>query len=109
MPRMPRKRPNAPARRGKFWPMHDLLSRKPVPPQAAATARLCGAPWARHGTVHRRDERPCPTCSGYATYKADATAASRSTPGFFVNGSIQDVSFGLNALLAAVDEASRKR
>jgi len=33
----------------------------------------------------------------------------RSTPGFFVNGTIQDVSFGLNALLVAVDEASKKR
>jgi len=36
-------------------------------------------------------------------------SGAHGTPAFFVNGMIQDVSFGLNALLVAVDAASKKR
>jgi protein-disulfide isomerase len=33
----------------------------------------------------------------------------RATPTFFLNGRIQDVSFGLNALFEAVEAAQAKR
>ncbi|MEJ0006696.1 MAG: hypothetical protein WDM77_10140 [Steroidobacteraceae bacterium] len=48
------------------------------------------------------------TASGCAnTRKGGIRSHLRATPGFYVNGVVQDVSGGMRALIEAVDEALR--
>lgn len=89
---------------GKFWPMHDLLfEMQPLlkPPQLRTCAKRLQVDMTRYAAdmddhifVQRVREQ---MASG-------RESGVRSTPAFFVNGAIQDVSFGMEDLFAAVEE-----
>ena len=94
---------------GKFWPMHDLLFENQSHlklPQLRGYAERLGLDMDRY-TAEMNDRIYLQRIREHMQSGHDSGV--RSTPGFFVNGSIQDVSFGLNALLVAVDAASKKR
>jgi protein-disulfide isomerase len=94
---------------GKFWPMHDLLFENQSHlklPQLRGYAERLGLDMERY-TAEMNDRIYLQRIREHMQSGRDSGV--RSTPGFFVNGAIQDVSFGLNALLVAVDAASKKR
>jgi len=90
---------------GQFWPMHDLLFehqlhlQAPQLQQYAAQLRLdmarYGAEFIDHVYLQRIREQQ----------HSGRDSGARGTPAFYVNGRIQDVSFGLDALLHAVEAA----
>jgi protein-disulfide isomerase len=93
------------AGQGKFWPMHDLLFENQnhlKTQQLRGYAQRLELDMVRYDgdmedTVYLqriREQMDGATKSGV-----------RSTPTFFVNGKVQDVSFGLQALHQAVDKA----
>jgi len=90
---------------GKFWPMHDLLFENQLhlkPQQLRRYAERLELDMARFDSEIQqqlylqriREEIEDGRRSGV-----------RATPAFFVNGKIQDVSFGLHALVEAVEAA----
>jgi protein-disulfide isomerase len=94
---------------GKFWEMHDLLFAHQdhlklkqlhgYAEQLGLDMALYTAEMDEHVYLQRIREH------------IDSALASgvRGTPGMFVNGKIQDVSFGLRALFDAVEAALRAR
>jgi len=99
----------AAAGQGKFWPMHDLLF---------ANQQHLKRPQLRHYAesleldMTRFDADMADTVYLQRVREdIDSARASgvRATPGFFLNGAIHDVSFGLEALFQHVEAAlSRK-
>ena len=96
------------AGQGKFWPMHDLLF---------ADQRHLDAPHARrHAESLELDLRRYDADMGDTVYlqrvrediEGAAKSGVRSTPTFFVNGAIHDVSFGLQGLFDSVEAALKK-
>jgi protein-disulfide isomerase len=88
----------AAAAQGKFWPMHDLLlanqSRLGLP-QLRAYAERLELDLARYDAGIKADS----SLQRVREQIEDGEkAGARSTPTFLVNGTIQDVSFGLQAL-----------
>jgi protein-disulfide isomerase len=95
----------AAAAQGQFWPMHDLLLSNP---QHLARKHLEGYAQSLHldlarfraeldDEIYRQRVRE---------HQAGGTRSHlRATPGFFVNGVVQDVSGGMRALVDAVNEA----
>jgi protein-disulfide isomerase len=88
---------------GKFWPMHDLLfDNQPrlKPPQLrnyAEQLQIDGTRFAAEMDDHLYLQRVREQmASGHES-------GVRSTPAFFVNGKVQDVSFGMEALFKAVE------
>jgi protein-disulfide isomerase len=93
---------------GKFWPMHDLL--------------FDNQPHLKLHQLHGYAERLQLDMARYAAEMDDhvylqrvreymqsgSESGVRSTPTFFVNGRIQDVSFGLRFLFDAVEAALAK-
>lgn len=89
---------------GRFWPMHDLLFenqahlRLPQLRQYAERLQLDMARYTfemdEHVYLQRIREH----------VQNGSESGARSTPTFFVNGRLQDVSFGLAALFSAVEE-----
>jgi protein-disulfide isomerase len=94
---------------GRFWEMHDLLFANQEhlrPKHLPEYAQQLGLDMARfsaemddHVYLQRVREHQA---SGHRSHV-------RGTPGFFVNGRIQDVSFGLRALFDAVSAALESR
>ncbi|MBV9912514.1 MAG: thioredoxin domain-containing protein [Sinobacteraceae bacterium] len=88
---------------GRFWDMHDLLFehqdqlRRRDLEAYAARLQLDGARFAAEldDEIYRQRIRE--------HMEGAVRSGVRSTPGFFVNGRIQDVSFGLRALFDAVE------
>jgi protein-disulfide isomerase len=89
---------------GKFWPMHDLLFADQSHlqrPHLQGKAEQLQLDLARYDAEMNdgiylqrvREQQQSGRSSGV-----------RHTPTFFVNGKVQDVSFGLRALLDAIDE-----
>jgi protein-disulfide isomerase len=88
---------------GKFWPMHDLLFANQAhlkPKDLCGYAERLGLDMARftaemddHVYLQRVRE----------DLQSGIESGVRSTPTFFVNGRIEDVSFGLRALFDAVE------
>jgi protein-disulfide isomerase len=90
---------------GKFWEMHDLL--------------FANQEHLKNSQLHSYAERLQLDIARYTaemddqvhlqTIREDVAGANRSgirgTPGFFVNGRIQDVSFGMRSLSEAVQAA----
>ena len=96
------------AGQGKFWPMHDLLF---------GDQRHLGAPHLRrHAQDLELDLRRYDADMGDTVYlqrvrediEGARTSGVRSTPTFFVNGAIHDVSFGLQGLSDSVETALKK-
>ena len=90
---------------GKFWPMHDLLfdhqhalkshhlheyARQLELDMTRFTAELKDTVYLQRIREHQR---------------GGAESGVRATPTFFLNGTIQDVSFGVGALFEAVERA----
>jgi protein-disulfide isomerase len=93
----------AAAAQGKFWPMHDLLLRDPNHldrRHLVSYAQSLGLDMARF-TAEMDDE----IYRQRVREHQDGGRRShlRATPGFFVNGVVQDVSRGMLDLLAAVN------
>lgn len=90
---------------GKFWEMHDLLFANQAhlkPDHLRGYAQTLGLDMARY-TAEMNDH------VYLQRIREDVAGGKRShvrgTPGFFVNGVIQDVSFGLHALFDAAEAA----
>ena len=88
---------------GKFWPMHDLLfAEQPhlLPKHLHGYAQQLGLDMARF-TAEMDDHVYLQRVREHLQSGVDSGV--RSTPTFFVNGRIEDVSFGLRALFDAVE------
>jgi protein-disulfide isomerase len=95
------------AGQGKFWPMHDLLfdnQRHLKPAQLRGYAEKLELDMRRYDadtldTVYLQHVRE--------DIEGGSRSGVRSTPTFFVNGAIQDVSFGLQKLFDRVEAELR--
>jgi len=95
------------AAQGKFWPMHDLLfenQRHLKPAHLRQYAQRLELDLVRYDgdmadTVYLQRVRE--------DIEGGGRSGVRSTPGFFVNGVIQDASFGLQALFEKVEAELR--
>jgi len=97
----------AAAAQGQFWPMHDLLLGNP-----AHLARRYLDAYAERLNLNLARFRADLDDEIYRQrvreHQAGGTRSHlRATPGFFVNGVVQDVSGGMRALVEAVNEALR--
>jgi protein-disulfide isomerase len=92
---------------GKFWPMHDLLFADQThlkPKDLHGYAQRLGLDMARF-TAEMDDHVYLQRVREHLQGGTDSGV--RSTPTFFVNGRIEDVSFGLRALFDAVEARLR--
>jgi protein-disulfide isomerase len=88
---------------GKFWEMHDLLfenQRQLKQPQLHGYAERLGLDMARY-TAEIDDEIYLQRVREHQRSGHDSGV--RGTPTFFINGRIQDVSFGMQQLFDAVE------
>ena len=88
---------------GRFWPMHDLLFEHQLQlktQQLRAYAGQLGLDMARYG-AEMEDHIYLQRIREHQQSGHDSGV--RGTPTFFVNGRIQDVSFGIHALFDAVE------
>jgi len=93
---------------GKFWPMHDLLFENQAHlklPQLRRYAERLELDLARYDAEMASDLYLQRVRSHIASGEKSGV---RGTPGFFVDGIIQDVSFGMHRLFDAVETALRK-
>ena len=97
----------ASAGQGKFWPMHDLLfdnQRRLKPSQIRGYAERLELDIARYDadikdTLYLQRVRE--------DIEGGNLSGVRATPTFFVNGKLQDISYGLQALVQGVEGALR--
>jgi protein-disulfide isomerase len=92
---------------GKFWEMHDLLFENQLRlelPHLFEYATSLGLDMARF-EAEMRDRTHLPRVRDHQRSGADSSV--RSTPAFFVNGRIQDVSFGVQSLIDAAEASLR--
>jgi protein-disulfide isomerase len=90
---------------GKFWEMHDLLFENQAhlkPKHLRGYAEQLGLDMARY-TAELDDHVYLQRIREHID--GGKRSHVRGTPGFFVNGTIQDVSFGLHALFDATEAA----
>ena len=95
------------AAQGKFWPMHDLLFESQPHlklPQLKGYAERLQLDMERY-TSEMDDHLYLQRVREHM--QSGRESGVRSTPGFFVNGKVQDVSFGINLLFDAVENALR--
>jgi protein-disulfide isomerase len=88
---------------GKFWPMHDLLFADQThlkPKDLHARAQRLGLDMARF-TAEMDDHVYLQRVREHVQSGVDSGV--RATPTFFIDGHLQDVSFGLRALFEAVE------
>jgi len=93
------------ARQGKFWPMHDLLFEHQThlkPHDLRSYAERIGLDMARY-TAEMDDHIYLQRVREHM--QSGRESGLRATPGFFINGMIQDVSVGLHSLFDAVEAA----
>jgi protein-disulfide isomerase len=94
---------------GKFWQMHDLLFDNQAhlkPKQLHGYAERLELDMARYAVeldehVHLQRIRE--------HIESGRRSGVRGTPGFFLNGTIRDVSFGLQSLLDGIDAVLKRR
>jgi protein-disulfide isomerase len=97
------------ATQGRFWEMHDVLFENQPRferhhlDEYAQRLRLDGRRFAAELDTHAHVARVRADLDG------GAMSHVRGTPGFFVNGRIVDISFGMRALFDAVETALRPR
>jgi protein-disulfide isomerase len=99
----------AAAGQGKFWPMYDLLFDNQTHLEAKhlhTYAERLGLDMARY-TAEMDDEVYLQRVR--EQIRGGLSSGVRGTPTFFINGHIQDVSFGLRALFPAVEAALQER
>jgi protein-disulfide isomerase len=93
---------------GKFWPMHDLLFEHQLhlnPKQLRACAENLRIDMARY-TAEMDDHVYLQRVREHQHSARDSGV--RGTPTFFVNGRLQDVSFGMQGLFSAVEAALKR-
>jgi protein-disulfide isomerase len=93
---------------GKFWPMHDLLfknQRELELPQLRGYAQQLDLDLVRYD-AEIGDERYLRRVREHIA--SGERSEVRGTPGFFINGVVQDVSFGMEHLLEGVEAALRE-
>ena len=93
----------AAAAQGKFWAMHDLLFENQAHLKLPALRRYAERlelDMARYD-AEMADERYLQRVREHQ--ESGARSGMRGTPGFFVNQRIEDVSFGMQRLFAAVE------
>src|SRR5574341_533958 len=93
---------------GRFWPMHDLLfenQRHLKLPQLRRYAQQLDLDMARYDTAIV-DERCLQRVREHI--ESGDRSGVRGTPGLFINGVVQDVSFGMEHLLEGVEAALRR-
>ncbi len=93
---------------GKFWPMHDLLFENQLHmklKQLRAYAEKLELDMERYDS-EMKDELYLQRVREHIV--SGNRSGVRATPTFYVNGIIQDVSFGLGALAGGVEAALRK-
>jgi protein-disulfide isomerase len=94
---------------GKFWEMHDLLFANQdhlKPPQLRSYAQRLQLDLARY-TAEMDDQVYLQRIREHQD--GARRSGVRATPTFFVNGRLQDVSFGMRALFDAVEAALHHR
>jgi protein-disulfide isomerase len=94
---------------GKFWEMHALLFERQThldPKHLHGYAESLGLDMARY-TAEMDDEVYLQRVREHI--EGGLRSHLHATPGFFVNGRIQDVSFDLHALFPAVEAALKER
>lgn len=92
---------------GKFWEMHDQLfenQSRLEPAHLHEYARTLELDMARF-TTEMKDQTYLQRVREHQRSGEDSSV--RATPAFFVNGRIQDVSFGVQSLFEAVEETLR--
>jgi protein-disulfide isomerase len=97
------------AGQGKFWEMHDLLFDNQAhlkPNHLHGYAQRLSLEMARY-TAEMSDHVYLPRIREHI--EGARRSHVRGTPGFFVNGVIQDVSFGMQSLFDAVAAATHSR
>jgi protein-disulfide isomerase len=97
------------AGQGQFWAMHDLLFDHQAhlkPNQLHGYAERLSLDMARY-TAEMNDHVYLPRIREHI--EGARRSHVRGTPGFFVNGVIQDVSFGMQSLFDAVAAAAHVR
>jgi protein-disulfide isomerase len=90
------------AAQGRFWPMHDLLFANQLhlePTHVAGYARTLGIEMARF-QAEMDDEIYLQRVREHQ--RSGEASGVRATPTFYVNGGLVDVSYGLHALIDAV-------
>ena len=93
---------------GKFWPMHDLLFES----QSALKFQY----WSEYAQRLELDMARFTADMNDAVYlqrirehkQGGEKSGVRSTPTFFINGKLHDVSFGISSLFDAVEKVLRK-
>jgi protein-disulfide isomerase len=93
---------------GQFWPMHDLLFEHQLhlkTHQLHGYAEQLGLDMARY-TAEMDDHVYLQRIREHQ--QSGRASGVRGTPTFFVNGKIQDVSFGIHALFDAVEALLKK-
>jgi protein-disulfide isomerase len=94
---------------GSFWPMHDLLFEKQQHlkmPQLHEYAVTLGLDMARF-TAEMDDEIYLQRVREHQ--RSGEASGVRATPTFYVNGVLVDVSYGLHALIDAVEAQLRRQ
>ena len=92
----------------KFWPMHDLLFDHQ---SHLKTAQLRGYAQQLELDMLRYDAEMSDTIDLQRVredIEGGALSGVRATPTFFINGKLQDVSYGLQALVNGVEAALRQ-
>jgi protein-disulfide isomerase len=92
---------------GKFWPMHDLLLENQAhlsPRDLRRYAKRLELDMARYD-AEIADEHHLQRVREHIA--SAERSGVRGTPGFFINGVVQDVSFGMGHLLEGVEAALR--
>jgi protein-disulfide isomerase len=98
----------AAAGQGKFWEMHDLLFKNQAHlklPQLRSYAQQLELDLARYDAA-MADERYLQRVREHI--RSGEESGVRGTPAFFVNGEIEDVSFGMQRLFDRVQAALRR-
>ena len=98
----------AAAGQGKFWPMHDLLFDHQ---SHLKTPQLRGYAQQLELDMLRYDAEMSDTIDLQRVredIEGGALSGVRATPTFFINGKLQDVSYGLQALVQGVEAALRQ-
>jgi len=93
----------------KFWPMHDLLFER-QPHLKAHDLRAYAERLELDLERYDAETRDHLYLQRVREHQASGRASgARGTPTFFVNGRIQDVSFGIQALFDAVEQAQKQK
>jgi protein-disulfide isomerase len=94
---------------GKFWEMHDLLYNNQQHLQRNELRNYAGSLGLDLVMFDRQMDEHLYLSTVQSQFDSGQKSGVRSTPGFFVNNKIHDVSYGLHSLIDAVDKQLKGR